>query len=217
MRRSVVAVAAALVALFLTGVSAAPQEKWARGKITAVSGASITLDVKGQAMTFVVNESTEVIARGAGTKAREAEKMTGAKPKLTDVVKVGDNVEVSYAEAGGTMTAKIVRGVGAAPATTSEAAAATGSKHMEGVVSEVSGASLTVKPATGDAMVFMVDAKVRVTGTGLGTLAKEKQAKGESITLTDAVGVGDTVEVTYTTSGDMKHGTAVRVIKKKTT
>jgi hypothetical protein len=72
-----------------------------------------------------------------------------------------------------------------------------------------------VKPATGDAMQFMVDAKTRITGTGLSTMTREKQAKGEAVTLTDAVASGDTVEVTYTATDDMKHATAVRIIKKK--
>ncbi len=210
MRRAVATVAAALVTLSFSAAAAAPQEKMARGKVTALSGASITLDVKGQPMTFVVEDTTTVIARGAGTKTREMEK-TGAKPKLADIIKVGENAEVSYAEAGGTMTAKSIRAVATVPTGTSGPA----TQHLEGVVSEVSANAITVKPASGDAVTFMVDPKVRVTGQGLGTMSREKQTMGASVTLVDAVKTGDTVDVTYTAMDSMKHASDVRVVKKK--
>jgi hypothetical protein len=212
MRRALATFSAALMTVALVAAPAAAQEKTAKGKITALDGASITVDAKGQPMTFVVDAATTtVIATGAGTVAREAAKTTGDKPKLTDVLKMGDNVEIAYTEAGGKMTAKTIRKIAAVP---DAAAAAAAPKRLEGVVSEVSGSSISVKPATGDAMTFMVDAKVRVTGAGLGTMSREKQATGAAVTLTDAVAAGDTVEVTYSASGDMKHATAVRVIKK---
>ncbi len=211
MRRAVATVAVALITLSLSAATAAEQEKTARGKVTALSGASITLDVKGQPMTFVVDNMTNVIARGAGTKTREMEKTTGAKPKLTDVIKVGENAEVSYTEAGGTMTAKAIRAVATAPTGTSGPA----TQHLEGVVSDVSANSLTVKPTSGDAVTFMVDPKVRVTGQGLGTMSREKQTLGANVTLVDAVKAGDTVDVTYMAMDTMKHASAVRVVKKK--
>lgn len=210
MRRALVSLATALATVALFAAPAAAQEKTAKGKITALDGASITVDAKGQSMTFSVDATTNVIASGGTTKTREAQKM-GEKPKLADIVKVGDNVEVDYTEAGGKMAAKTVRKIAAVP---DPAAAAAAPKRAEGVVSEVSGSSITMKPATGDAMTFMVDAKTRVTGTGLGTMSKEKQEAGAAVTLTDAVAAGDTVEVTYAASGDMKHASAVRVIKK---
>ena len=93
MRRASVGIVAALVTLSLSARVALAQEKDVRGKVTAVSAESITVDVNGEAMTFTINPTTQVIAKGAGTKAREAEK-TGQKPVLTDLVKVGDNVAV---------------------------------------------------------------------------------------------------------------------------
>ncbi|HSL23078.1 MAG TPA: DUF5666 domain-containing protein [Vicinamibacterales bacterium] len=212
MRRAAVVLVAALVYLSLAAVMAAPDDQWARGKVTAVSADSITIDVKGQAMTFNVDTATDVFARGAGTKTREMMKSTGKKPVLTDIVKVGDNVEISYAESGGAMVAKAIRGGISAPAMTS----AEGTRRVEGVVTAVSGTSLSVKPASGDAVTFVVDDKVRVVGRGLGTMAKEKQAEGAKVTLTDAIAVGDTIEVSYKAMGEMKHATAVSVIKKGT-
>lgn len=210
MRRAIATFSAILMTVGLFAAPAVAQEKTAKGKITTIDGASMALDVKGQTMTFAIDAATTVIATGAGTKSREVAKTTGEKPKLTDLLKMGDNVEVSYTEAGGKMTAKTVRKVAAVPEEKSEAAA---SKHLEGVVSAVSGSSLSVKPATGEAMTFMVDAKVRVTGTGLSTMTREKEAQGAGVTLAEAVAVGDTVEVTYA-GADMKHASAVRVIKK---
>ena len=82
-------------------------------------------------------------------------------------------------------------------------------------MTDVSATGLTIKPGTGEPMNFMVDDKARFTGTGLGTLAKEKQEAAAKLLLTEAVAVGDTVEVTYKAAGDMAHATAVRVITKK--
>jgi hypothetical protein len=211
MRRAVVFIAVALVTLSHSTAQAAPQEKTASGKVTAVSADSITVDVKEQAMTFTVNTSTTVVARGAGTKAREARKMTGQNPKLTDVITVGENVEVRYTESGGTMLARTIHGVDA-PAAPAPGA----TKRIEGVVSEVAANALTIKPASGEAVKFVVDAKAEFTGRGLGTMAKRKAAQGAKLTLTDAVAVGDTVDVTYKMAGDVHHATLVWVIKKGT-
>jgi hypothetical protein len=214
MRCAAVSIAAALaVTLSISTGLAAPQAKDVRGKVTAVSGNSLTVDVNGQPMTFAVNTSTDVIAKGAGTKTRETQGTTGHKPVLADLVKVGDNVEVRYTESGGTMTATVIRGgLPAAPPPPSPAAA---TKRLQGVVTDVSATGLTIKPGTGEAMKFMIDDNARFTGSGLGTMAKEKQAEAKKLLISDAVAMGDTVEVTYTTMGEMAHATAVRVINKK--
>ena len=218
MRRASMTIAVALVTLSLSAAFAAPQEKekekQATGKVTAVSADSVTVDVNGTPMMFMVDTTTEVIARGAGTKTRETEATTGRKPAIADLVKVGDNVQVRYTESGGTMTAKVIRGGVNLPKAGTGTAASDATKRLQGVVSEVTGTSLTIKPASGEAMNFMVDQKARVTGRGVGTMAKEKQAEGTKLTLTDAIAVGDTVDVTYKSMGDMHHVTAVRLIKK---
>jgi Domain of unknown function (DUF5666) len=210
-RTAAVLVTATLAIVWLAVVMAAPQDKWARGKVTAMSGSTVTIDVKGQPMTFTVDPATRFIARGASTKAREAEKM-GTKRTLADVVKVGDSVQVSYAESGGALLAREIRvGIGASPATSAEEP-----KEVEGVVSEMSGKSITVQPESGEAVTFMLDSGIRVEGRGLGTLADQKRAEGAKVKLSQAVAVGDTIHVTYKAVGDMKHATAVRVVKKKT-
>ena len=213
MRRAAVSFAVALVTLSLSAALAAPQEKRARGKVTAITATAITIDVDGKPTTFGIDTATtKFIARGGTTKTKAAER-TGIKPTLGDTVKIGDNVEITYLESGGRMLATQVRvGVAAAAGVSSMGMQAT----IEGVASEVSGATLVITRAKGDPVTFMVDAKTRVIGQGLGTMAKEKQTAGAKLTLGDAVAVGDTIRVTYTLSGDMKHATTVRVLRKKT-
>ena len=214
MRRAAVSFAVALVTLSLSAALAAPQEKRARGKVTAITATAITIDVDGKPTTFGIDTATtKFIARGGTTKTKEAER-TGIKPTLGDTVKIGDNVEITYLESGGRMLASQVRvGVPSGGAMLGEGQA---SMTIEGVVSEVSGANLGITPAKGEPVTFMVDAKTRVIGQGLGTMAKEKETLGAKVTLSEAVAVGDTVRVTYTLSEGMKHATAVRVVQKKT-
>lgn len=210
MRRVLLIWAGIWLVVGLATATAAPEGKWARGKVTAMAGDSLTVDVKGQAMTFTVDKTTEVVKSGASTKARELAKADKA-PTLADILKVGDNVEVQYTEAEGKMHASLVRaGISAAAATSDQAA-----KKVEGIVSEVSGTSLSIKK-DGEAMTFMIDPKTKVVGHGLGTMAREKKAEGAGVKLTDAVAVGDSVEITYKAMGDMKHAMLVQVTKKGT-
>ena len=211
MRRALLLFAAASLTVGLVTAIAAPEKKWARGKVTAMAGDTLTIDVKGTAMTFEVNKTTEVVKSGAATKAREMAK-TGDAPTLADIVKVGDNVEVQYTEADGKMHASMVRaGIAAGAATSADRP-----KVVTGVVSEVAGASLAIKTDSGEAMTFMIDPKTRVFGHGLSTMTKEKKAEGQGVKLTDAVAVGDTVEVAFKPMGEMKHATVVTVKKKGT-
>jgi hypothetical protein len=211
MRRALLLFAAASLTIGLATASAAPEGKWARGKVTAMAGDTLTIDVKGKPMTFTVDKSTEVVKSGAATKAREMAK-TGEVPTLADIVKVGDNVEVQYTEAEGKMHASMVRGgISAAPMTSAEKP-----KVVQGVVSEVSGASLSIKTEGGEDMKFEIDTKTKVYGHGLSTMTKEKKAEGQGVKLTDAVAVGDTVEVGFKPMGEMKHATIVTVKKKGT-
>ena len=211
MRRALIVFGAALLVVGLATASAAPDDKWARGKVTAMAGDTLTVDVKGESMTFTVDKTTQIVKSGAGTKAREMAK-TGKVPTLADLVKVGDNVEVSYTETDGKMLAKIVRPGVSAPAMTSDEAA----KEVKGVVSEVSQTSLSIKSDEGEEMTFAIDTKTQVIGQGLGTMAREKKAEGEGVKLTDAVAKGDSVEVKYKAMGEMKHAMRVHVLKKGT-
>lgn len=69
----------------------------AHGKVKSVVGRELTLDVGGHDMTFLVDEGTDVLSRGAGRATRNA---GGALP-VTDLVRTGDIARVSYRELNG--------------------------------------------------------------------------------------------------------------------
>ena len=86
--------------------SSAPSTKSSNGTVKSVAAASLTITVDGKDMTFVVDANTSVVAKGAGTKASGT---PGGKIAITDVVKTGERVAVSYHEMGTTMHAAEVR------------------------------------------------------------------------------------------------------------
>jgi hypothetical protein len=113
MRRFVLAVpVAAFVLLGWFALEATAQTtKTSRGRVAALTGDMITVTVDGQEMKFTVDEKTIVTVGGAGTAARKAEAAGKPGPKLADLIQVGNAVEVSYTESGGTMRATGIRRV----------------------------------------------------------------------------------------------------------
>jgi hypothetical protein len=216
MKRVLVAVACTLV-LGLVATQAAAETKWVRGKVTAVSGDSLTVDVMGKPMTFKVDSKTDVIARGGSTATREAQAAGQKGAALTDIIKAGDGVEVHYNEMGATMMATEIRGgvsVGAGAASKDEPMAemAQGSS-VRGLISKVTGKEFTVK-ADGKEYTFMVDAKTRFVGRGLSTATRQAEAAGKDMTLDKTLGMNDEVTVSYEQMGNMMHAREVRIQKK---
>ena len=197
-----------------TGSPAAAQDrKMARGTLTAMVADSVTVTVQGKEMKFSVDAKTVVEAAGAGTKTRAEQKKGAPGPKLADVLKTGQAVEVTYSEAGGTNRASRIRAVlsvGAGGGSTSQKQPA--GKTATGTVKSVSAGSLTVS-AGGKDMTFSVDTKTVVAGTGAGT--KTAAAGGKTV-MTDLVTVGDTVSVSYGETGTTMHAERVRVTIKRT-
>src|SRR5262245_20613167 len=89
-----------------SGSSSAPPTKSSNGTVKSVAAGSLTITADGKDITFVVDANTSVVAKGAGTKS---EKAPGGKIAITDVVKAGERVAVSYHEMGTTMHAAEVR------------------------------------------------------------------------------------------------------------
>ena len=95
---------------------AKPPEKTisAAGQVSAVTMDSLT--VKGgktETWTFTIDKDTSVIAKGATHKSLEL-KAEGKAQKLTEFVKVGDQVTVSYHDRGATKHAATIRVTAAA-------------------------------------------------------------------------------------------------------
>jgi len=189
--------------------------KTVKGSVTNVGANTITVAVAGKDMTFNVDVKTTVVARGAGTKAKAAEAAGKTGPGVAEVLKAGDAVEVVYHEAG--MHADTVRGIASVPPPPPAPKAAEDQKTKaateSGVVSAVSGTTLTIKGKAGETT-FTVDSKTVVSGTGFGTAGRKITDAGGKPTLGEFLHSGDSVSVTYHDTGVAKMATNVRVTKK---
>jgi hypothetical protein len=201
----VLAVVAALVA---APASAAPT-KWVRGPVTAMTGDSITVTVKGAESTFKIETTTRLVAPGAGTASREKGGL-----KLADFVKVGQYVEVRYTEAGGVKVAAEVRPLAAEEESASKEKDATvsGNSSAQGTVVSVA-TDLIVVTVDGADVKFSVTPKTVVTGTGMGTKTRELQAAGKPTVITAFIGPKDQV-VVYYTEGATPVASSIRVVQK---
>ena len=197
-------------------VAMAQGTKTVKGSVTAVGSDSITVNVAGKDMKFGVDATTRVVTPGGSTKARAAKEEGKTGPVLTDVVKTGQAVSVDYHEQG--MHAAAVRTIAAPPppppASAADAAPKPKAQVATGVVSSVSGNSLTVKAKAGD-MTFVADSKTTVSGKGLGTATKKMNEAGGKPTLTDFLHEGDTVNVTYHDVAGTKTASLVRIMNTK--
>jgi hypothetical protein len=80
----------------------------AAGTVSAVTAASLTVKGAAAEWTFAVDNDTKVTARGASTKSAALKK--DEKPTIiTEYVKVGDTVTVTYHDMGATKHAATVR------------------------------------------------------------------------------------------------------------
>jgi len=207
--------AVSFVVGWMAPLAVAQETKSARGSVTALGPTTLSVKAGARDLTFTIDSKTELVASGAGTAARRADATGKPGPRLADFLKVGDAVDVSYQEMGATLHASRVQKVssaGAGGGTTSDDRASTST----GSVTAVSGAGLTIGGSTGGGgtftQSFAVDRETNVVAAGAGTAAA---AKGGKLALTDAVGVGDQVSVSYRRVGDRLHADEIRVTAKK--
>ena len=213
MRRMVVTSSVLALLASLVVPVYAQDTKSARGTITAIVGDTVTVKAGTQELKLMVDAKTTVVTEGGGTATRAATAKGAAGPKLTELLKVGENVEVSYREAGGVLHATNVRRVssaGAGGGGTSDQKAAEKSETANGNVTDVTQTALTITGSgsggTKFTQTYTIDANTKVVGEGVGTAA----SKGK-VTITDLVRKGDPVTVTYTASGSTVRATEVRV------
>jgi hypothetical protein len=210
-----VALALGIVAVVFSPptLALAQAAKTARGTVTALAADSVTVKVADHDMRFSVDGKTNVEATGAGTKARAAQRAGQPGPKLTDVIKVGQPVEVTYREMSGAMHASRIRGVASAGSAAGGGAAA--AKSSNGAVTSVSPTSLTITGSSGAGakftQTFTIDGDTKVVGKGAGTAAA---AKGGRVAATDVVANGDRVTVSFHPVGNALHASEIRVITK---
>jgi hypothetical protein len=99
-----------MVARAEQGAGTAPAKKIdVAGTVSAVSHDSLTVKgSKTETWTFTIDKTTTVTAKGSTKKNLEL-KAEGKDPKLSDFVKVGDYVTVSYHDMGATKHAASIR------------------------------------------------------------------------------------------------------------
>jgi hypothetical protein len=127
---------------------------------------------------------------------------------MTDYVKVGGAVLVSYRETNDVNLAIWVRPIsttGPGGGSTAEAALI-----ASGKVTSITPSALTLTQ-DGKALTFAVDAATRVEAAGAG---RATRAAGGRVPITDLVGNGDTVSVTYRSTGTAMNASQVRITSK---
>jgi hypothetical protein len=87
-------------------ISAAEKTKTAMGKVTAVSGDSLSIMSGSQTMTFAVDATTKVLGKGLGTMASE-KKAKNEPFTITDGVGTDDTVKVTSRLGGGRYAAQV--------------------------------------------------------------------------------------------------------------
>jgi uncharacterized protein DUF5666 len=218
MRSTFIALTFATLTLMWWPVPAAlaQESTTARGRVTALDGTSMSVKVGDHEMKFSVDKNTIVQARGGSTKTRQAQALGQPGPHLTDVLKVGQGVEINYKDKGGNKYASVVRAI---PTTStngaSAAAAAPATKVSSGVVKSVGADSMTISGSIGAGGTFLqtftIDPATKVTAKGAGTLAA---SKGGRAPFAELIKNGDTVRVAYHEQGDALHASTVRVTMK---
>lgn len=216
MRRAFIGIAAGLFAVVMTAPAALAQDKdtkWVRGTVTAVTGSSITVKAKGKDYTFAIDKTTEVEAPGGGTAQRAAEKAGEAGISVADVIKKGSGAEVRYHDMGGTLHAARIRG-GLPPSegSTSEDAPPKPTSAT-GTVSAITNDSLTVTSGA-NSWTLAIDKNTKIIGEGVGTLSRKLKEAGKGMTATDAIGVGDSVNVSFSEAGGAKTASSINITRK---
>jgi hypothetical protein len=218
MRRIAAIGAGVLLAAFVAvGTAGAQDTKSVRGTVTKTGPDALTVKVGDKEMTFKVDSTTQLTARGGATATRAAKAEGKPGAVYTDIVKTGQGVQVAYHEKD--MHAASIRVLPSAPtASSSTAPEAQSAKAASatGAVTAVSSSSLTVKGSSGETT-FTIDGKTRIVGTGAGTKGREIKEAGAKAQITDFVHSGDTVTVRYADESGAKRASEVRVTRKAKT
>jgi uncharacterized protein DUF5666 len=212
--RRIAAIGAGVLLAAFVGISTAGAQgtKSVRGVVGKTGPDSLTVKVGDRDMTFKVDSTTQVTARGGATATRAAKDKGKPGPPYTDIVKTGQGVQVDYHEKDmHAASIRVLPGVPPPPPPAGEQAVKT--MTTTGSVASVSASSLSIKGTAGEST-FTVNEKTRIIGTGAGTKGKAIKESGAKPQITDFVQTGDTVSVRYREEGGAKVASEVRVTKK---
>ena len=209
MRRLGMPLVAITVLVLTVGVrSAGAQTKEVRGLVTSVSDSWFAVKAGQQDVTISVDSRTRVEASGAGRQTRRVREAGGSGIKITEYVKVGGAVLVSYSETNDVNVAIWVRPIataGPGGGSTTEAA-----RIASGKVTSITPDALTLT-RDGKALTFAIDNATKVSAPGAG---RASRAAGGRIPITALVGNGDIVSITYRNAGAAMNASQVRVTVK---
>ena len=213
MRRALLTFAlAALSVVGSTNQAIAQDMKSARGTITGMGGGTLAITMRDGDLRFMVDDQTVIEAAGAGTMARRAQAAGKPGPKLSDVLKAGQAVDVTYYDWNGMPHAKRIRRVASAsfkPADDNRP------RTSHGTVKAFAGDALTISGGSGGRATFLqtfiIDANTKVFGKGFGTAAAKN---GGRLPASQLIASGDWVSVSYSTTGSALRAANVRVITK---
>jgi hypothetical protein len=193
---------------------AAQEDRVARGTVSEIGGTSLTVKVGSELMTFGADAKTEVQSPGAGTKTRQMVAAGKPGPHLSDILKVGQAVAVSYRDVAGKPYASVIRAI-PAPGAGGGSVKTTSEMRSSGTVKAIGAGSITIVGGAGNGatftQTFVVNADTTVIGKGVGTALA---AKGGKAPFTELITPGDKVSVSYHTAGGALHASDVRVVTK---
>jgi hypothetical protein len=192
-RLGILALGAAMVGVVGSVRPAVAQTREARGQVISVSDSALTVQAGERRLTFVMDGATHVEASGAGKRTRQARSAgVSSGIRVTDYVKAGGAVAVSYREIDGKNRALTVRPIASAGSggglTSNESP-----KLAHGKVKSITGGLLTLEQDGRD-MTFTVDRDTDVLARGAG---KATRMAGGGVPFTDLVHNGDIVTVLY--------------------
>jgi Domain of unknown function (DUF5666) len=216
MRRMLFALPLAVLSIVGSPASSAVAQdaRIARGVVTQLGPASLTVKVRGEEMIFNVDSRTLVEARGAGTRTQQALAASKSGVPLNELLRTGQAVAVTYRDDGSTHHASIIKAIPHADADGGSSADA--SLTSNGTVKTIAPGWLTIVGSSGGGawftQTFMVDGRTKVIAKGAGTAAA---SSGGKAAFTDLIANGDKVSVSYRlTSQGTLHASDVRVTTK---
>ena len=193
-----------LAAVALMPLDARAQEyRWVRGEVTAITDGAVTVYVADPDLnlTFALDQSSVVFAKGAGAWVHPPEQ---THPKLSNIVRIGDTVEVHYTREGPRNRAGLIFTAG----TTVQQAG----RSLAGRVWAVSAGNLTVE-ADGWEYTFAVAFTTRIVGPGFGS--RQSPGDKEKPKLADLVVRNDILLVYFRMDGATMLATEIRMLSTR--
>jgi hypothetical protein len=175
------------------------QTREARGTVTRIGDATLSISAGTQELTFVVNSETHLEVRSAAKKVQQNQPGNPS-PRVKDFFEVGQAVLVRYKESGGTNHALDISRVGSAGSGET-------TRNADGKVKSVTPTQLTIA-GDGRELTFGIN---KDTGVVMKGATNATKAAGGSTPITAFVHAGDTVTVTYGDAAGSLIASEVRV------